>query len=76
MRTTIDIPDELLAQLRAEAKCQRRSLSEVVVEDLTRTRSQRSWFVSESTGLMVLSAEGRPAPTFDESRELYFDMED
>ncbi len=76
MRTTIDIPDELLAQLRTEAKCQRRSLSDIVVEDLTRSRSQRSWFVSESTGLMVLSAEGRSTPTFDESRELYFDMED
>jgi hypothetical protein len=67
MRTTVDIPDDLLAQLRSISRDSGKTLSSVVVELMQRGmhRQHRAVIVKGKSGFPAFAAVGRPITTED-----------
>ena len=67
MRTTVDIPEPLLDQLRALARDRNRSLSAVVVELIERGAQPRAKakIVKGKSGFPMLTGSGRLVTTED-----------
>jgi predicted transcriptional regulator len=67
MRTTVDLPDELLDQLRSIARDTGRSLSAVVVDLMERGMQRRpgATIVKGRSGFPRFAAVGRPITTED-----------
>lgn len=75
MRTTIDLPDELLAQLRAIARDTNRTLSAVVTDFAQRGMEPRgpARIIKGKSGFPMFAAVGRPI-THEDVRALEDDV--
>ena len=67
MRTTVDLPDSLLDQLRAIARDRNKSLSAVIVEFIERGAQPRAQakIVKGESGFPMLTGNGRLITTED-----------